>query len=257
MIRRFLLCALLVAPALSLGLAAPAAAQGRAPEPWQNLVTVYGWGANMSGLSSVDAITATVDVSFSEILDHLKMGAMLNYQGRNETLVAAFDMVYMKLGSDIATPNTGATLAEVRLKQWLFEADGGYRVTPWLDALVGLRVPIIETSITPDRDNPVITANSNSVYWVAPLVALRAEVPFGKKFTGIVRGDVGGFDLGGTNWTWQAAGYVNYKFGGVVSGTVGYRAISADYATGDAGQPGYFAYDISNFGPVFGVGFAF
>lgn len=239
------------------GLNAAAFGQGRAPEPWRNLVTVYGWGANMSGLSSVDDITATVDVSFSEILDHLKMGAMLNYQGRNQTLVAAFDLVYMKLGSDIATPNTGATLAEVRLKQWLFEADGGYRVTPWLDALVGLRVPVIETSITPDRDNPVITANSNSESWVAPLVALRAEVPFGKKFTGIVRGDVGGFDLGGTNWTWQAAGYVNYRFSGVVSGTVGYRAISADYATGDEGQPGYFAYDINNFGPVFGVAFAF
>lgn len=255
--RSSVLRAALSACAVSLALSAPAAAQQRAPQPWQNLVTVYGWGANMSGLSSVDGITATVDVSFSEILDHLKMGAMLNYQGRNETLVAVFDMVYMKLGSDIATPNTGDTLASVRLKQWLLEADGGYRVTPWLDALVGLRVPVIETSITPDRDNPLFTEQSGSVAWVAPLVALRAEVPFGKKFTGIVRGDVGGFDLGGTNWTWQAAGYVNYKFGGVVSGTVGYRAIGADYAKGDAGQPGYFAYDINNFGPVFGVGFAF
>ena len=29
------------------------------------------------------------------------------------------------------------------------------------------------------------------------------------------------------------------------------------YATGDAGQPGYFVYDINNFGPVFGASFAF
>ncbi len=46
-------------------------------------------------------------------------------------------MIYMKLGSDVAAPSTGNTLAEVTLKQWLLEADGGYRVKPWLDVAGG------------------------------------------------------------------------------------------------------------------------
>ncbi len=116
-------------------------------------------------------------------------------------------------------------------------------------------MPIIEAELTPDRDIPLFSVKSKSETWVAPIVGARAELPFAKKFTGIVRGDVGGFDIGGTNMTWQAAGYVNYKFGKGWSGTVGYRAISADYLTGTG--PDTFKYDITNFGPVFGVSFTF
>ncbi len=225
---------------------------------WENTVTVYGWAAAMSGTESINGITATVDVPFSDILDNLKMGGMLNYQGRGEKLLAGFDLIYMKLGSDVARPSTGTTLAEVTLKQWLIEADGGYQVTPWLDALVGLRVPIIEAEVAPDRDNPVVSEKSGSESWVAPLIGARVHVPLGSKFTLIGRGDVGGFDLGGTNWTWQAAGYVDYRFSHVVSALLGYRAIAADYANNaDAGAQGYFAYDITNFGGVLGVSFTF
>ena len=76
---------------------------------------------------------------------------------------------------------------------------------------------------------PQATEKSGSQVWVAPLIGARAAIPFGKKFTGIIRGDVGGFDIGGTNTTWQAAGYVNYAFGKGWSGTVGYREIYVNY----------------------------
>jgi len=226
-----------------------------APAPWQSTVTLYGWAAAMSGWSTVGPVSAAVDVSFSEIWDNLKMGAMLNYQGRGEKWVAVADMIYMKLGSDVAVPSTGNTLAEVTLKQWLLEGDGGYRVKPWLDVLVGLRVPIIETEIVPDRTNPLVSTKSKSETWVAPLVGARVELPFARKFTGIARGDFGGFDIGGTNTTWQLAGYVNYRFGKGWSGSVGYRAISADYLTGSGLDT--FKYDITNFGPVFGLSYTF
>lgn len=233
----------------------PAGAQEASQTPWVNTVSLYGWIVQMSGTAGVGPYTATVDVPFSEILDNLKMGGMLNYQGRGEKWVAAADVIYMKLGSDVATPSGATTLAEVKLKEWLIEADGGYRIKPWLDLLVGIRIPIIITEITPDRDNPVVSAKSKSESWVAPVIGLRAEVPFGKKFTGIVRGDYGGFDLGGTNTTWQAAGYVSYRFSDLVSGTIGYRALAADYETGSGAER--FLYDITNFGPVFAVSFTF
>jgi len=226
-----------------------------APKAWESTVTLYGWAAAMSGWSTVGPVSAAVDVSFSEIWDNLKMGAMLNYQGRGEKWVAVADMIYMKLGSDVAVPSTGNTLADVTLKQWLLEGDGGYRVKPWLDVLVGLRVPIIETEIVPDRTNPLVSTKSKSETWVAPLIGARVELPFAKKFTGIARGDFGGFDIGGTNTTWQLAGYVNYRFGKGWSGTVGYRAISADYLTGSGIDT--FKYDITNFGPVFGLSYTF
>jgi hypothetical protein len=240
---------------LAVGPLAAQQAAAPAPKGWENTVTLYGWGAAMSGWTTIGPVSAAVDVSFSEIWDNLKMGGMLNYQGRSEKWVAVADMIYMKLGSDVANPSTGNTLAEVTLKQWLLEGDGGYRVKPWLDVLVGLRVPIIEAEIVPDRDNPLISTKSNSETWVAPIIGARVELPFAKKFTGIARGDFGGFDIGGTNTTWQLAGYVNYRFGKGWSGTVGYRAISADYLTGSGIDT--FKYDITNFGPVFGVSYTF
>jgi len=247
--------ATLVAVSLALLASAPLAAQDAAAKKgWENTVTLYGWAAAMSGTTGVGPAEASVNVSFSEILDNLKMGAMLNYQGRGEKWVAAADFIYMKLGSDVATPQTGTTVASIRVKEWMLEADGGYRVTPWLDALVGLRIPILEAEITPDINFPSASEKSSTQSWLAPVIGARAVVPFGKKFTGIVRGDVGGFDLGGTNTTWQAAGYVNYAFGKGWSGTVGYRAIYVNYKSGDTPP---FEYDMDNFGPAFGLSYTF
>jgi len=224
---------------------------------WENTVTLYGWGANMAGTVGVGPVEATVDVPFSKILDNLKMGAMLNYVGRGEKYVVGADFIYMKLGSDVATPNTGTTVAQVRMKQWLMEANGGFRVTPWMDALVGVRVPVIEAEITPDINDISGTTKSQSKSWVAPIIGARIVLPVGKHLTVIGRGDLGGFGIGGTNNTWQGAGYLNYGFGKGWSGTLGYRAINADYATGTRGQPDYFLYDVTSYGPVVGVAYTF
>jgi hypothetical protein len=232
------------------------AAQSPAKQPWENTVTLYGWGAAMSGTQGIGPLTATVDIPFSEILDHLKMGAMLNYMGRGQTWVTGADFIYMKLGQDATTPG-GTTVAEVKLKQWLFEVDGGYRVLPWMDALIGVRVPVIEAEVVPDVNFPNASEKSASETWFAPLIGVRVFLPVTKHLTVIGRGDLGGFQIGGTNTTWQAAGYLNYKFGRHFSTELGYRALNADYATGTPGQPGYFLYDITNYGGLLGLSYTF
>lgn len=224
---------------------------------WENTLTLYGWAAAMSGTVGVRGVSANVDVPFSDILDNLKMGAMLNYVGRGDKFVTGLDVVYMKLGSDVATPRTGTTVAEIKLKQWLVEGDVGYRVTPWMDALIGVRVPVIEAEIVPDIMFPNVSTRSNSESWFAPLIGARAVLPVSKHLHVIARGDIGGFGIGGTNNTWQAAGYLNYGFGKGWSGTLGYRAISANYDTGTEGEDGYFKYDVTSYGGVLGVAFTF
>jgi len=224
---------------------------------WENTFTLYGWGAAMSGTMGVGPIEASVDVPFSEILDYLKMGAMLNYTGRGKTWVVGTDFVYMKLGNDVATPNTGNTVAEVKLKEALFEVNGGYRVTPWMDALIGVRVPVIEEEIVPDVDLPSVSTRSKSESWWAPFIGARVIVPVGSHLSLIGRGDLGGFQIGGQNMTWQGAGYLNYGFGKGWSATLGYRAISADYDTGTRGEAGYFLYDVTSYGGVLGVAYTF
>ena len=145
----------------------------------------------------------------------------------------------------------------MKVKQWLFEVDGGYRVLPWMDALIGIRVPVIEAEVVPDVELPDASEKSKSESWFAPLIGVRVFLPVTKHLTVIGRGDLGGFQIGGTNTTWQAAGYVNYKFGQHFSGELGYRAINADYATGTPGQQGYFLYDVTSYGGVFGLSYTF
>ncbi len=238
------------------GAAGSMSAQAADKQPWENTITVYGWAASMSGTQGIGPVTATVDLPFSEILDHLKMGAMLNYMGRGQTWVTGADFIYMKLGQDATTPG-GTTVAEVKLKQWLFEVDGGYRVLPWMDALIGVRVPVIEAEVVPDVNFPNASEKSKSESWFAPLIGVRVFIPVTKHMTLIGRGDLGGFQIGGTNTTWQAAGYLNYKFGKHFSAELGYRAIEADYATGTPGQQGYFLYDITNYGGLLGLSYTF
>jgi hypothetical protein len=232
-------------------------AQAAATSKWEHTVTLYGWAAAMSGTEGIGPLTATVDVPFSDILDNLKMGAMLNYDGRGETYVVGADFIYMKLGSDLALPSGSTEVAEIKLKQWLFELNGGYRVLPWLDALIGVRVPVIEAEFVPNTDNPSFSGKSNSESWFAPIIGARAIVPLSERFAVIARGDIGGFQIGGTNTTWQAAGYIKYDFGKHFAATLGYRAINADFATGTEGAPGYFLYDITNFGGLLGVNYTF
>jgi hypothetical protein len=240
---------------LAAGSTGTASAQAAAtPAKWENTVTLYGWAAGMAGTTGVGPAVASVDKSFSDVLSDLKMGAMLDYQGRGEKWVAIADFLYMKIGNDVAAPQSGTTIASITIKQFLLEGDAGYRIKPWLDALIGLRVPIIEGEVTPDVSIPQVSEKSGSQVWVAPIIGARAAIPFGKKFTGILRGDVGGFDIGGTNTTWQAAGYVNYGFGKGWSGTLGYRAIYANYKAGSSPE---FVYDMTNYGPLFAISYTF
>jgi len=248
------MCRVSLAALLACGAAGAAGAQ---ESTWKNTITLYGWGASMSGTAGIGSLSATVDVPFSDILDNLKLGGMLNYVGRGERWVTGVDFVYMKLGSDVAAPNTGNTVAEVTLKQWLVEVDGGYRVTPWMDALVGVRMPAMDAEIVPDVTIPDVSTKSKSQVWFAPLIGARIVLPVGSHLTVIARGDLGGFGLGGTNNTWQAAGYLAYGFGKGWAGTLGYRALNADYATGTEGQPGYFLYDVTSFGGLLGVMYTF
>lgn len=224
---------------------------------WENTFTLYGWAAAMEGTIGINRISATIDVPFSDILDNLKMGAMLHYVGRGEKWVTGADVVYMKLGSDVARPSNGNTVAEVKMQQWLLEVDGGYRVTPWMDALIGIRVPVIESEFVPNTDNPNFTGKSASESWFAPLIGARIVLPVTKHLTVIARGDLGGFQLGGQNTTWQGAGYLNYGFGKGWSGTLGYRAINANYDTGTPGEDGYFLYDVTSSGGLLGVAYRF
>jgi hypothetical protein len=95
---------------------------------------------------------------------------------------------------------------------------------------------------------------SVSEEWFEPFVGARVGVNLSENWWLSLRGDVGGFGVDGSEFTWQAIGLVGYRWrleGWDISVLGGYRAISQDYEDGD------FGYEMLTHGPVTGISFSF
>jgi opacity protein-like surface antigen len=211
---------------------------------WENQIAIYLWMTGMSGDVTALGRSASMNVSFDQLLDNLKFGAMLNYQGRGRKWVVTGDVVYAKLGSDLASPP-----ADITFDQWIISANGGYRALPWLDLLAGARVIVMSGDIQFQAPSQLVHGNTDT--WVDPMIGLRALAPLGRHFDVSLQGQVGG--LIWSDFGWQAAGAVNWKVSRLITLGLGYRALGLDWS----GNNGLTAYDLTEYGPVVGVGFRF
>ena len=140
------------------------------------------------------------------------------------------------------------------------------RIPTALDVLAGARYWYQEADVSFDLRTTVdiadlfvlgrnrAIARSGSVDWTDPFVGaqLRFAVAPGQEL--LLRGDVGGFDVG-SKFTWQAIAGYKFDFavrsGITFSGLVGYRALYVDYAQGFGRR--LYEFDMLIHGPVVGV----
>jgi hypothetical protein len=124
---------------------------------------------------------------------------------------------------------------------------GGYRVLdegPVIsDAMVGARLNGQKQAVS--YEGPVVKASASlKKMWIDPVVATRALVPVGGKFSLSAYGDVGGFGIG-SNFTWQAIGTVNYQISHKLRAGIGWRYFKVNYEDNDG-----FLYKIAQSGPI-------
>jgi hypothetical protein len=95
---------------------------------------------------------------------------------------------------------------------------------------------------------------SGTKSWVDPVVGARLRHQFAPGLNLVVSGDVGGFGAG-SKFSWQAIGALDYDFlktnYAIWSGMIGYKALYVDYSTGSGLT--HYEYDMTMFGPIFGV----
>ena len=228
----------------------PAAAASS--EAWEHGVAVYLWGAGLSGDSTVHGVDADVDLSFSEILENLEAAGMLAYRGKGGTWAVMSNAVFVGLGATEDLPLGGAADADVDMA--ILEVDGAYEITKgfellfglrgvWMDLAVELRSPVLPTS---DADQ--------SKSWIDPLIGARFEVPMGKKWAFVGRGDIGGFGVG-SDLAWQATAHFDWHISPHVGMAFGYELLGMDY--NDGSRADEFRYDMTMQGPFLAVTFAF
>ena len=97
-------------------------------------------------------------------------------------------------------------------------------------------------------------AKSGSVDWTDPFIGARLRLAVAPGHEIIVRGDVGGFDVG-SKFSWQAIAGYQFDFaawsGITFSGLLGYRALYVDYTQGEGRR--HYEFDMLQHGPVLGL----
>lgn len=227
----------------------PESAQG---SRWAHTVAAYVWGSGMSGQVAAGNVGADVDVSFSQILENLQAAGMLAYRGTSGRWAVMANVIYMGLGATKDGRLGGSTEADV--DQSLLEIDGGYRYAPRWEVYFGARAVHMKVAaeirppIGPDLSGDATKS------WVDPLVGLRYDVPIGKSWAFVGRGDIGGFGVA-SRFAWGATARFDWKISKSFGASFGYMALAADYEDGSG--PDFFRYDVLTQGPFAAATFSF
>ena len=255
------LAALALASALGLGAAAPASAQGKSTEGWSAEIVPYLWGAGIKGSLSngtigTGGVDADIDISFSEILDHLDMALMGAAEARYGRWGLLFDGVYLLVSDDVPTHDRQGD-AKFKFQQQLYSLAPAYRVFDdevFVDVLAGVRYLYLKTSleVPPGHHPPIATGRkvSASASWWGGFGGVRVAwpLPFAKEVSLVGYLDLGEMD---GSFMWQGIAGANWQITDMFSAKLGYRYLSFKVGAGST------EFDLDTSGFYAGLGIKF
>lgn len=263
------------------------------PEPWRFNAALYGWAINIGG--NVTARNQTIDTNASFIDLVQKSDSLAGFMGYFEAdkgRVGFYsDLVFAKLGfgagqtnyrNPIAGLKVSTTIgAAVTTQIFIVELGGVYELVHWpgsegsftaIDALGGFRywnlsidasfdaqINVDFSRLHLERAANFAIARADAIQWVDPLIGFRVRHQFTPNQQVFVRGDVGGFGLGGSQISWQAVGAYSYAWqftGYQIAALIGFRALGVDYVSPGGGTDS-FGFNEVLYGPIIGVSFRF
>jgi hypothetical protein len=189
--------------------------------PWTLSVTPYSWLAGLNGDTTVKGRTTDIDVGPFKVLEHLDGVPWMSYaEARSGRLGLYNDIFYAPLGVDASGARAFGRLAldaalGVDIEQTIVEVGATYEIARWwshtaIDLLAGARYwhqdVALDLALTTTLDVTGLTlsrgraiARAGNVDWVDPLVGLRIRHQLAPGQELLLRGDVGGFDVGASS----------------------------------------------------------
>lgn len=240
----------LAATAMIAGALAVTSTDAKAQD-WSGQVTLYGWGASVTGdfTPLTGAPTLSFDKSLSEVLEDLDAAFFATALVRRGDLVLFGDFTYTTSSRAGLVPPGVPASGELTIRSLTlaagrrFDTGGGSHV----DVLGGLRawnldglvsVPLAGINVAPGAD------------FVDPIIALRGSAPISDRWSLLGHIDVGGFGAG-SDFTWQAAVTANYQATDNLYLSVGWRHLYLDYSDGGT------VFEGAMTGPVVGATWRF
>ncbi len=194
------------------------------------IVALYGWIVRISGETGVRDLSADVDITFGELLSHLRFAAMGTFEAHYGPWLGTVDGVYASLRAD-RTREIGPlqTDLDMKLKMFVGQAFAGYSFVPApdvaIDVLAGARLWAVEASLK--REGVIDTATrSRSPTWADALGGLRVRWRAAERWNVSAEGDGGG---GGSKGTGGAIATVGYDVAREWSVFAAYRYLYVNY----------------------------
>ncbi len=181
----------------------------------------YLWASGIDAEVGRPGFTTDVDVSFSDYLDAVDIGAAFVFEARGDRWSFATDLLWVQLGEEFEVP-TGTIDAEIELT--LVEVFGGYRPSGWENTWIvgGMRY----VSINTDINFVVLGPRSSSQDFADPFIGL-AWQPRRDNWEYVVQADIGGgIDA---DFSWSVTLGTAYHFNDRFALSGGYRIIDIDF----------------------------
>jgi hypothetical protein len=213
---------------------------------------------SMSGTTGIGNLPNTfICVPAGEVFSHLKIGGMLYAEVHNDQLAFTSDLFYASLTQDASGKN-GILSGTANLKQFLWELEALYKLTPWLEAGIGARINSIQAGLNINVSLPggggTNKTGEKTNTWVDPVIVTRLKTWVNDKWLLALRADIGGFGVG-SQFAWQLQPDIGYRASKLLQIGLGYRIISMDYNHGSGSDRFY--YNMQEYGPQVRIGFNF
>jgi len=235
-------------------------------DEWQFGVLVYGFlpistdlTTKLPGLPPVPEQDLHLDLSDAvELLNMTFSGRLEAHKGNVGLFVEGYYVTFAYDGS----------VAKFELDQYFVDFGVSYQLKPlrfsdssrvalFTELTAGGRYVHFKETVNLKGAPPPPFAGSErgaSANYLEPFLGARLALPFAKKWTGVVRGDVGGFGVG-SELTWTAVGGFAFHPSPKWEIAAGYRVYSLDYDQGSGINQ--FKMDVFQHGPYLGVGYRF
>jgi len=225
---------------------------------WKFQATFYLWATAMNGDTGVRGLPpASVDVTFSDVLDNLDGAVMGSFLAQKGDWTFLVDLIYADISDSASFGPLGGTTADLSLQQTIFQGMAGYKLplgppeNVALSGTVGFRYQHLDADF--DLSNaflPIGASTGGSQDWVDPTVGLMLQYRIDDKWFINAIGDVGGFGVS-SKITAQGFLAVGYMWTPSISSAIGYRAIYTDY------EKDGFVYDVTQHGAFLSVAYHF
>lgn len=226
----------------------------QADDDWKfDFTPFYLWAINVTGDQQIGPVSGTVDVDFSDIYDNLDTAFILHFDAVHKSNWGFLvDINFLDLEEKQTIP-AGVT-RKIDLDLSLAEVSGFHRFRNGdhsYDLIMGGRYVSLDNEVSIVGGQRIASGDQD---WVDPLVGGRWIWQIADDWALIVRGDIGGLQVG-SDFAWHGLGVLYWQPFEYVSFIAGYRGLGMDYEDGNRNSRDYFHYDATVHGPVFGVNF--